>query len=325
MQRAAKLLPGIILVFLLALVSRVLAGLISPVFNLESLTVGILLGIILAATVKIPNFLRPGLDWSQKSLLALGVILLGFRLNFPAMAAAGPRVLILVLIFVPSVIVLGVGVGKLLGANIRLAILIGVGTAICGSSAVAALAPTIGAEEEEIVVAVSIISVLGAIGVLIYSGVAVVYQGSDAGFGVWSGLTLHNVAHALAAAFVRGEAAGEIGTVVKLTRVVMLAFVAPALGLVFRDQKTGRKSGIPGYVVYFLAAAVMGNLLPFPVSILSVISTISSTLITMAMIAMGLAVSFGTLRAKGGRALMTGALLFFLSSLTGLLLVSRLF
>ena len=325
MERTMRLIPGILVVFVLAMLSRVLAGVISPVFNLETLTIGILLGIILATLVKIPELYRPGLNWSQKSLLAAGIVLLGFRLNFPAMAAAGPRALILVLLFVPGVIALGVLVGKLLGANIRLATLIGVGTAICGSSAVAALAPTIGADEEDTVVAVSVISILGAIGVLIYSAVAVIYQGSDASYGVWSGLTLHNVAHALAAAFAQGEAAGEIGTVVKLTRVVMLALAAPALGLIFSSKENGGRSGVPAYVFYFILAAVAGNILPIPVLLERTISTVSSTFITMAMIAMGLAVSFGTLRAKGGRALIAGVILFGISSMTGLWFASRLF
>ncbi|MTI96256.1 MAG: putative sulfate exporter family transporter [Firmicutes bacterium] len=320
-----QFIPGVVFVYILTLTARLLAGLISPVLELEALTIGIILGIILAGTVKLPETLRPGLNWSQKYLLAAGVVLLGFRLNLQALSEAGIRVLLLVLIFVPLVILAGVLIGKLTGTDTKVATMLGLGTAICGSSAVAALAPTLDADEEDTVLAVSVVSILGAAGLLIYSAAAVGYQGSDTGFGVWSGLTLHNVAHAIGAAFARSELAGEIGTVVKLARVAMLAIIAPLLGVMFKSQKAGAKAGIPNYVLLFVAAAILGSMLPLSGVVTDVVSDISSTLITMAMIAMGLAVNFGTIRAKGGRALLAGTTLFAGASLVAFWLTIQLF
>lgn len=319
-----KLLPGVVLLYLLTLVSRGTAHLISPVLELEALTIGILLSILIAGLVRLPESLTYGVNWSQKSLLAAGVVLLGFRLNFQALAATGPKVLFLVMLFAPGVIFVGVLLGKLIGVNIKLATLIGVGTAICGSSAVAALAPSLDADQEDAILAVSVVSILGAVGVIIYSAVAVIYRGADLSFGVWSGLTLHNVAHAMAAAYARGEAAGEIGTVVKLARVTMLVFAAPCLGFLFKSGNS-RGTGVPPYVLYFLFTAVAGSLLPIPQGVADGINAISSTLITMALVAMGLTLNFGALRTKGVRTLLVGTVLFGIASLAGLFLSSGLF
>lgn len=195
--------------------------------------------------------------------------------------------------------------------------LIGVGSCICGTSAIVALSPTVGANEEESVISVSIVSFLGAIGVLLYTFISNVSMITDVQFGVWSGLSLHGVAHALAAAFARGEVSLEIGTFVKMSRVVMLVPVSMFLSYFYSKKHKGDKGSqlkFPRYVLLFVCAGLINSFVNLPEVLVSPLTEFSSLFIGMAMIAMGLSVHFKSIKSKGKSALILGLLLFIISS-----------
>lgn len=315
MEKIKKTIPGIVFVFLISILSMYINDSIKSVINLEALTIGIILGILYNNTIKTQSVFKEGVKFSLKKLLKVGIVLLGFKLNFNSLLKLGPKVILMVLIFVPSVLILSALLGKIFKVNNKLATLIGVGSCICGASAVVALAPTINVDEEDSVVAVSIVSFLGAIGVLVYSAIAVTSNISDIQYGIWSGISLHGVAHALAAAFARGDAAGEIGTFVKMARVVMLVPVSLALGFIFnKNSNTTKKAKFPMYVLYFIIAGIVSSTGIIPATILKILTKLSSIFILMAMVGMGLSVDFKNIKDKGAQALLIGSVLFLITS-----------
>lgn len=324
MQRIKEMVPGIFFVFIVSVLSMYINDSIKNVINLEALTIGIIIGIIYNNTIKTQTVFKEGVKFSLKKLLKVGIVLLGFKLNFNSLLKLGPKVILIILIFVPSVLLLAALLGKLFKAQNKLATLIGVGSCICGASAVVALAPTINADDEDSVVAVSIVSFLGAVGVLAYSAIAVTSSISNVQYGIWSGLSLHGVAHALAAAFARGDTAGEIGTFVKMGRVLMLIPVSLILGLIYnKGNGSSKKTKFPMYVLYFIIAGVVSSTGIIPVNILKILTKLSSIFILMAMVAMGLSVDFKSIKNKGMKALLIGSVLFLITSTSTYMIVKN--
>lgn len=319
MKNVKKYILGVIFVLIISYVSMFLNDLLKSYINLEALTIAIVIGIIYNNVVGTQDIFKAGVRFSLKKLLKVGIVLLGFKLNIYAILKLGPQILTMVIIYVPVTLILAIILGKMLKANNKLSTLIGVGSCICGASAVVALTPCINADDDDSVIAVSIVSFLGAIGVLIYSGVAASSLNlTEVQYGAWSGLTLHGVAHALAAAFALGETAGEIGTFVKMTRVLMLVPVSLILGYFFNKENSGsNKAKFPMYVLYFVMAGVVNSFGVIPPSITKIFTKASSLFILMSMTAMGLSVNFKSIVDKGIKALLVGVILFVvLSSLS---------
>ncbi len=320
-MKIKKMLPGILLVVLISVISMTLQGMIKPYFALETLTISIIIGMIYNNTIGTQVIFAEGIKFSLKKLLKVGIVLLGFKLNMTAVMDLGLNVLLLVAIFVPVTLFTFMFVSKKFGLNKKLGTLLGVGSCICGASAVVALAPVIGADDDDAVVAVSIVSVLGAIGVIVYTAISK-FPMTDATYGIWSGLTLHGVAHAIAAAFARGEVAGEIGTFVKMTRVLMLVPVSLFLSYHFNGQGESKRAQFPMYVLYFIIAGIVNSLGILPETLTGFLAKSSNFLILMAMTAMGLSVNFKQVAKKGAKAFVIGLGLFTVLSLFGYLAIT---
>ncbi|SHK23633.1 YeiH family protein [Tepidibacter formicigenes] len=316
MDNIKRLFPGLIFVYFISIVSIFINDFIKNIINLEALTIGIIIGILYNNLFETKDILKPGIKFSLKTLLKLGIVLLGFKLNFKSLLNLGPKVLLMIIVFVPSVLLCSYLLGKLLKINNKIPILIGVGSSICGASAVVAMAPCINASEDDSVVAVSIINFLGAIGVLVYSAIAMTLDMSYIQYGTWSGISLQGVAHAIAAAFARGSEAGEIGTLVKMGRVVMLIPVALALSYLFNKENNNSKVKFPMYILYFIIAGVISSLGILPKEITQILAKLSSTFILMAMVGMGLSVDLKSIKDKGAKPLLLGCILFTTISIT---------
>jgi uncharacterized integral membrane protein (TIGR00698 family) len=345
-----KLLPGLALAIAVAALAWVLSALLKPYLLLEPLVIAILLGIGLAAAIGSKPVLKPGTTFAARTILELAIVLLGFKLSFAKLAALGAPVLIAVLMFVPVIVLAAIPLGRLFGLPLKLAVLIGVGSGICGSSAIAAVAPCIGADDEDAALAVSGLSVLGAVAVLVYAAVCHALALTDGQYGVWAGLSLQAVPNALAAAFARSDVAGEAGTIVKMARVALLAPIALGLALWFRpmergsidpqspqgpardgDAADGRAQGppasrqeeeaalkrrapgrvpIPLYVILFIAAAALNSTGMVRPALTMICANASALLMVVAMAALGLGVDFASLRKRAGPALAMSCVLF---------------
>jgi len=241
MKNYKKIIPGVIFVLIISIISIFINDSLKSYINLEALTIAIILGIAYNNAVGTQDVFKSGIKFSLKKLLKVGIVLLGFNLDIKEVLNLGPEVLVMVLIYVPTALILSYVLGKIFKVDKKLSTLIGVGSCICGASAIVAMAPCINASDDDSVVAVSIVSFLGAIGVLIYSAVAVSgFNLTPIQYGIWAGISLHGVAHALAAAFALGNLSGQIGTIVKMTRVIMLVPVSIILGLIFTKVDDGQ-------------------------------------------------------------------------------------
>lgn len=309
---------GIIFVFLFLLISIIVEKLIGNVLNLEILTIGIILGMIYSNFFTVKKSYKPGINFCLKKLLKFGIVLLGFKLDFYLVKNAGPKTFFSVIFIITMALILGFYLSKIMKVDQKTGVLIGVGSSICGASAVVAMGPVIKAKEKDTVISVSIVSVLGAIGVLLYSFLGNIINLTDAQFGAFCGISLHGVAHALAAAGLRGEASLEIGTFVKMLRVLMLVPVSLVLSNIYKEKDA--KVKFPTYLKYFLLAVLVNSIFNIDTSIISILSKLSSYSILMAMISMGLMVDFKDIKDKGLKSIGLGVIIFIFTSITGFII-----
>lgn len=313
---------GLLYVGAIAYIATFLGKMVMPWFQIEALTIAIILGIVIGNLTRVQPQLLPGIKFALKDLLTAGIVLLGFKLNYEAIVSLGFKMFLVTIGYMVFVFLVVMLLNRWFKIGPKLATLIGVGSSVCGAAAVIAMAPSINADEDDAVIAVSIVSFLGAIGVVVYAGIAATPVLGDLDFGIWSGLTLHGVAHALAGAFARGEVSGEIGTIVKMTRVLMLVPLSVLLSVKFHVKGQSQRPKVPRYVWYFMLMGAINATGWLPVMVTDFAGRLSNTFILLAMTAMGLTVHFKSISGKGAKAILFGGLLFLVTSSVAFWLIS---
>jgi uncharacterized integral membrane protein (TIGR00698 family) len=204
---------------------------------IDAAGIAILLGMAAGNFLAIPGYMQPGIKFAVKKVLPFGIILLGARLNMPDLLRVGGAGLALSLVEIALAMAVILLLARHFKLGRKLGTLLGVGTAICGGSAILAAAPVIEAEEEDIVFSVAVVSLLGTVAMFLYPVIGHLIHMNDKGFGMWSGLTLYQTPQVVAAGFSYSQESGEIATIVKLARVCLLAPVVFALGLYYARRK----------------------------------------------------------------------------------------
>nr|WP_068611017.1 putative sulfate exporter family transporter [Paenibacillus swuensis] len=314
---------GVGVTVLLAMGAKMLAQ-IPYLSMMGSLVLAMLLGMGWRASVGVGEGMMRGVSFSGKSLLRLGIILLGMRLNLADIVHAGWGMFAIAVINLVFALGAVYVLTRWMGVERTLGILTACGTAICGAAAVVALAPQLRAKDEETAVAAATVAVLGTIFTVAYTLLYPVLGLSAAGYGVLSGSTLHEVAHAIAAAGAGGNEAVDIAVMVKLTRVAMLVPVALVLGYMMRrgervkqgtgDEPTeaaGRNKRstfaiVPWFIVGFVAMSGVNTLGLVPESAAGMLVNAAYLLIGMAMAGLGLNVELKTFRRMGSGAFLAG-------------------
>lgn len=287
------------------------------------------LGILIGNLVKLPDRFKSGVRYAVKQVLMWGIILLGVRLHFGDVLKVGAAALLMSALQVVLMLALVPVIRRLFGISEKQATLLGIGTAICGGSAIIATAPVLDAEERDVAFAVATVSFLG-LGVMFLLPVIGHQLGMDPRtFGIWAGLSIHQTPQVVAAGFAYDPDAGQAATLVKLARVCLLAPLVLALSFRYRKQQgKGRKLGItdflPPMVIGFLILATANSLgliptvdLKFPrgsllgtgwagVDLAALFKTASGFAIAMGMAAVGLETSFRSLRSIGMRPFLGG-------------------
>lgn len=218
---------------------------ISGKHPIDAAGLAILLGMLAGNFLKVPAYMQPGIKFAVKKVLPVGIILLGARLNMKELIRVGGTGVLLSILEIALAMLVVIVLGRRLGLGRKLATLLGVGTAICGGSAILATAPIIEAEEDDIVFSVAVVSLLGTIAMFLYPIIGHLLHMDNKSFGMWSGLTLYQTPQVVAAGFSYSQDSGEIATIVKLARVCLLAPVVFALGLYFardKEVKTGHQT-----------------------------------------------------------------------------------
>jgi uncharacterized integral membrane protein (TIGR00698 family) len=313
--RIVALLPGILLCIVVAGLSALLERAELGVFEhpyVEALVMAILLGMALRSFWKPAPRWQAGIAFSAKQLLEVAVMLLGASISFAAIAASGVALLASIAAVVVVALSVSFGISRLLGLSTRLSILIACGNSICGNSAIAAVAPIIGANNDEIASSISFTAILGVMMVLGLPLLIPLLQLSATQYGILAGLTVYAVPQVLAATVPAGLVSTQIGTLVKLMRVLMLGPVVVGLSLTASrwqsDAKTDAKKTnvgffrlVPWFILGFLVLATLRSLEIVPSTVVGPVTKITSFLTVVSMAALGLGVDVRVLANVGGR------------------------
>ncbi len=204
----------------------------------------IVIGIAFHNFVGTPVWAKQGVTFSMRRLLRIAIILLGLQLTIAQVIEVGGRGIGIIALTLVSTFAFTVWMGRLLGIDRKLAQLIAAGTSICGASAVIATNTVTNAQDEDVAYAVACVTVFGSIAMFSYPLLPGLLHLDAHAFGLWSGASIHEIAQVVAAAFQDGQKAGEFGTIAKLSRVMLLAPMVIALGLIAsRTSKHGAALG----------------------------------------------------------------------------------
>ncbi|MEZ5810563.1 MAG: YeiH family protein [Rhizobiaceae bacterium] len=308
---ASHLAPGLALTIGIACLGTAFQHL-SGLAALSPLVVSMVLGMAFRNTVGPVEAIRPGVAFSLKRILRIGVILLGFQLTLTQIVSVGGRGIVSIVVILVATFVFTKWIGKLLGVDRKLAELIAAGTSVCGASAVIATNTVTRARDEDVAYAIGCVTVFGSISMLLAPLIGTgIGMDADA-YGFWVGASIHEVAQVVAAAFQGGDAAGQTGTIVKLGRVILLAPLILVLGLIAMQTRADRtnagKAPVPWFVFGFLAVIVLNSFFALPPELHGAVAAITGFLLAVALSAMGLETDIRQLRVKGLRPLALGAL-----------------
>lgn len=276
---------------------------------------GILFGIILN------NFNRPesfesGIKFTSKKVLQLAVVLLGFGLNLGEIIVVGKSSLLIILSTISTALIIAFAAAKVLNIDSDIATLVGVGSSICGGSAIAATAPVINAKDEDIATSISVIFLFNIIAALIFPTLGVKLGMTHTGFGMWAGTAINDTSSVVAASgtwstMFNDDTALNYATIVKLTRTLAIIPITLVLGIIkSKDskEKVNPLKAFPTFILFFLLASIVTTLLPLPETFLSSMKFLSKFFIIMAMSAIGLNTDIKKLISQGGKAILEGAL-----------------
>jgi uncharacterized integral membrane protein (TIGR00698 family) len=296
----------------------------------ESVMTAIILGMVAANLLPLPKLLQPGLRFTTKKLLPLAIILLGARLDFMAVVRVGGEALAMSVATILGGLALFLLCIRLGWVSRNLGLLLGVGTSVCGATAVVAAAPVIDADEKDVTFGIATVTLCGLVAMFAMPALAHLLHLGDRAFGVWAGLSIHSMPQVVAAGFAYSQRAGDTATIVKLARVSLLAPVLLLVG--WQVARSGQASGrrvrvldvFPIFVLGFLAMALLRttSLLPdltirlspsaalgagaHEVNIAHACEIASRVLIVAAMAAVGLETRFNALKKTGMRPLLLG-------------------
>ncbi len=272
---------------------------------IEALVIAILIGTLVRTLWTPDQRWAPGIGFSAKTLLEIAVVLLGASISFQAVMEAGLALIIGIALVVIVSIAASFGLCRLLGLPKRMAVLVACGNSICGNSAIAAVAPVIGARPEDVASSIAFTAILGVIVVLGLPFLMPLLGLSLTQYGVLAGLTVYAVPQVLAATVPVSMVSTQLGTLVKLVRVLMLGPVVIGLSLA-----TGRRSAatrpslsrlVPWFIIGFLVLAFLRSLGLIPDAVLNLVMPLATLLTVMAMAALGLGVDLKVLGKVGGR------------------------
>ncbi|MDF2532209.1 MAG: putative protein family [Clostridia bacterium] len=315
-----KIIPGILLVLAIAIPAWYLGKLFpimgGPVF-------GILIG-ILVAFWKRPDLFNDGIKFTSKKLLQTAIILLGFEMNLYNVIKVGSQSLVVMLFTLTAAFMTAYLVGRALKLQGNVAILIGVGTAICGGSAIAATAPVIKAEDKEIAYSISTIFLFNVAAVFIFPAIGHLVQMSDIGFGIWAGTAINDTSSVVAAGYSYSDAAGSLATIVKLTRTLMIIPITLFLAI-YTHKKTAQNTNFalskvfPWFVLGFVAASIISTTGLVSLETGKLLAQFGKFLIVMAMAAIGLNTNIKQLISNGIKPILLGLCCWIAVALTSII------
>jgi uncharacterized integral membrane protein (TIGR00698 family) len=320
--------PGLLAALGLAAVAMVIGAEV-PVVGGPVLA--IVLGALLAALLRPGDRWRPGLSFAARPVLQASIVVLGATLSLRQVADVGWSSLPVMLATLVVALVGAWAFGRAFGTDRDTAILVGVGTAICGASAIAAVQSTLRARESVVAYAIGTIFVCNIAAVLVFPPLGHLLGLDPRAFGLWAGTAINDTSSVVAAAYSYGGDAGPHAVVVKLTRSLMIVPIVVAIGWwvarrgdqAVRHRRRGLRGPVwtrlmPLFIVGFIAASALTTIGAIPVSWHPTLTSVGAFLITTALAGIGLSLRLGDLRRAGVRPLALGTCLWFLVAASSL-------
>lgn len=290
--------------------------------SFSPMIVGIILGMLYANSLRnnLPETWVPGIVFCSKRVLRIGIILYGFRLTFQDVTAVGLSAVCIDAIIVTTTICGGVLIGRLLKMDRDIALLASVGSGICGAAAVLGAESAIRTKPYKTAVAVATVVIFGTIAMFLYPALyrsGIIGLSSDA-MGIFTGSTIHEVAHAVGAGNAMGQAVADSAIIVKMIRVMMLVPVLLILSYIVARtaMRNGVETGgapkisIPWFAILFLVVIGFNSLNLLPTNVVDFINTFDTFLLTMAMTALGAETSIEKFKKAGFKPFLLAFLLF---------------
>ena len=320
-MKSLKLIPGIALSVAIAALACWLESLL-PIHLIGSAVIAMFIGMFLNRYTKSTPVFGAGLKFTSKKILKFAIILLGLSLNITTILQVGRLSLTVMVFTLLTCFGGGYFIGKALGLNWKLSNLISAGTGICGGSAIAAIAPTIDASDNDVAYAMSATFLFDMAMIVLFPIMGRALGMSDEAFGIWAGTAVNDTSSVVATGYAFSEGAGDFATMVKLTRtlaiiptVVTFAFIqlrikrAEALA----NQETAQQKAnfsiakiFPWFILGFLAMSIVASLFPIPAELVSATKRISKFLMVCALAAIGLNTSFSSMKKVGIRPMVHG-------------------
>lgn len=306
------LLPGLAAAALVAALARTLGQALPPA--LSEVLVAVLVGIVVANSGLLPGSTGRGLRFAMQRVLRLGIILLGARLSLLDVAQIGGGALALVVVTMTIAFGVALLAGRALRLPPRLGLLIGVGTAVCGNSAIIATAPVIDAEEREVSFAVATITLFGTLAVFVYPFVGHLLSLPSDRFGLWAGVAVNDTSQVVAASAAYDAVARDVATVVKLVRNTLMAPLIVLIAWWWAQHRpvegarvrSGAMRAFPLFVLGFLFMASLRTIGVIDRSVAAPIDEIARACILVALAAVGLSTRLRDMRSAGARPFYVG-------------------
>ncbi len=334
-MKIIKLFPGIILSVAIAALSVFLESLL-PVHVIGSAVIAMFIGMIFNRFLQSTDIFSTGIKFTSKKILKFAIILLGLSLNITTVLQVGKMSLTVMIFTLLTCFGGGYFIGRALKLNWKLSSLISAGTGICGGSAIAAIAPTIDADDNDVAYAMSATFLFDMAMIILFPIMGRALGMTDEAFGIWAGTAVNDTSSVVATGYAFSEGAGDFATMVKLTRtlsiiptVIVFAFIQ--LRLKKKEAMANSQSGeelkanfsikkiFPWFILGFLAMSVVASVFTVPAEIVSGTKTVSKFLMVSALAAIGLNTSFSKLRKSGIRPMIHGFIISALVVIVALL------
>ena len=301
-------MDGILYALLFAIPAYIL-GLYFPIVG--GPVFGILLGMLFAKKRR-PQTVESGIKFTGKKILQYAIILLGFEMNLFHVVEVGEQSLYVMIFTLLAAFGAAFLMGKILGLDRDMTALVGAGTAICGGSAIAAVAPVIGAKDRDVVISIATIFFFNVLAVFIFPFLGHTMGMSDAGFGMWAGTAVNDTSSVVAAGYAYSHEAGAYATIVKLTRTLMIVPVCLFFALLMMRSAAQSGAGFslkrifPMFVLYFVLACIVNTTGILPAEVSHGLGMLGKFSIVLAMSAIGLNTDLPSLLKNGTRPLLLG-------------------
>lgn len=340
LARFADVLPGLALSVLVGLAARMVHRVLpTPIAtSLGEVIFAVLIGLVFGNFMTLPKILTPGIRFAFNTVLRAAIVLLGAAFSFQQILAIGGKALVMIVLLMSLALIVAHALGRLAGIPGRLATLIGVGTAVCGNSAIVATAPVIRARDEEVSFAVATNTLFGTLALLLYPVLGRLLHFDDAEFGTWVGTAVNDTSQVVAAGFAFSESAGRIATAVKLTRNALMGAVI--VGVAFAYARSGSETGapvgigrrlrdsLPVFVLGFLGMALLNSIGALAalsrltaIDLAPLLREASRVMILVALAGVGLSTSVVAMRRTGHKPFLIGLAVAAVTSGASLLLI----